>query len=87
LQAAAKIAALSNNDFEEIAKCNRKAINYVKKKGGQIKLKPGYNSPVTNPSYLEKFCRGDKKQMQKYISRFTSTAPELIKKSKACTFK
>ncbi len=63
-----------------LAKATGREIKYLAKKENQIKLQPGYHSPVTNLSYLEKFCQGDKKQMQKYISMFTSTAPDLIKK-------
>jgi hypothetical protein len=35
---------------------------------------------VTNLTYLEKFCEGDKERMQKYINMFTNAAPALIEK-------
>jgi len=38
------------------------------------------NSRVTNLSYLEKFCEGDRERMQKYISMFITSAPALIEK-------
>jgi HPt (histidine-containing phosphotransfer) domain-containing protein len=37
-------------------------------------------SRVTDLSYLDKFCEGDKNRVKKYISMFTSTAPGLIEK-------
>jgi HPt (histidine-containing phosphotransfer) domain-containing protein len=66
-----------------LAKSTGRDITYVAKKEDQIKAEPDYNSSVTNISYLEKFCQGDKKQMRKYITMFTSTAPELMEKIKA----
>lgn|GEM_PF-215251 len=35
---------------------------------------------ITNLSYLEKFCEGDKERMQKYIRMFLDSAPSLIEK-------
>lgn len=63
-----------------IAKATGREIKFASKKENQIKHDIWNNSSVTNLSYLEKFCEGDKKQMQKYITMFKSSAPDLNEK-------
>lgn len=40
----------------------------------------GKRGKVTNMTYLNDFCNGDKEKMNKYIAMFTSSAPDLIEK-------
>ncbi|MEP7263225.1 MAG: ATP-binding protein [Bacteroidota bacterium] len=63
-----------------IANATGREIKFVPNINKQIKYEKENHSSVSNLSYLEKFCNGDQKQMQKYIGMFTSTATDLIEK-------
>jgi len=63
-----------------IAKAAGREIRYSEKAipgtGTALKAKTG----VTDLTYLEKFCEGDKERMTRYIRMFLDTAPLLIEK-------
>ncbi|MEO5572466.1 MAG: Hpt domain-containing protein, partial [Bacteroidia bacterium] len=64
-----------------IAKATGRELSFTeKKRSNELKYEIGNNSSITNLSYLEKFCEGDKERMQKYINMFLDTSPSLIEK-------
>ncbi|MFZ1799942.1 MAG: ATP-binding protein [Chitinophagaceae bacterium] len=63
-----------------LAKAAGREMKYMAKNENQIKPDTDNQSSLTDLSYLEKFCQGNKKQMQKYIGMFTSTVPGLVEK-------
>ncbi len=63
-----------------IAKAAGREIRFAEDGKAAVKNKKfNGTSAVTDLSYLETFCEGDKVRMQKYISMFLDTAPALIK--------
>jgi CheY-like chemotaxis protein len=62
-----------------IAKALKLKAKVHSKVSGIQNIKYSYNG-VTNLEYLSRFCEGDIRRMQKYMSMFTDSAPQLIQK-------
>ena len=63
-----------------IARATGREMKFATKKTDAVDREKENHSSVTNLSYLEKFCEGDKMLMQKYINMFIASAPVLIEK-------
>lgn len=64
--------------FSVIAKATGRESRYSKKKISERKKDSGNFSRVTDLEYLEKFCEGDEKRMQKYVDMFLASVPYII---------
>ncbi|MEI6293934.1 MAG: Hpt domain-containing protein, partial [Methanomicrobiales archaeon] len=63
-----------------IAKAAGREIRFSEKRISPAEPERGKETGVTDLTYLEKFCGGDKEKMQKYITMFLASAPMLIEK-------
>ena len=62
-----------------LAKATGRETRFSEKKISEHKISDKENkSRVTDLAYLEKFCEGDRKRMQKYIDMFLASAPYFI---------
>ncbi len=66
--------------FTAIAKATGREIRLAGAAIPPVKSEALDNSGVTDLAYLEKFCEGDKKRMQKYIDLFLESTPGFISK-------
>ena len=63
-----------------IARATGREMKFTVIKTDAVDREKENHSSVSNLSYLEKFCEGDKMLMQKYINMFIASAPVLIEK-------
>ena len=63
-----------------IAKASVRELKFLDKKRTKVPFDTDAQDVVTDLTYLQNFCEGDKTRMQKYINMFLSTAPVFIEK-------